>query len=75
MQELVDGVEVSCTLTGETTYDRQVGHCETRGVDLGRRLILRKLCARCPRYDEEELYVDAQAQAGQWQDPLPGYCS
>lgn len=74
MRRLVAGAQVNCDLTGEQTYDREVGRCSVAGEDLGATLIRLGVCARCPRYDRLGRYVPAQRAAGDWDEPLPGYC-
>lgn len=75
VQRLLGSGEAVCELTGETTYDRQVGWCASDGVDLGESLIRDGYCARCPRYDPKERYLAAQAAAGAWPGSMPPYCS
>lgn len=74
MSRMVAGRQVSCTLTGERTYDRIVGRCSVDGADLGVALIRGGVCARCPRYDPLMLYLPAQLEAGRWRGSMPGYC-
>lgn len=74
MRRLVAGERVTCDLTGEQTYDREVGRCSVDGEDLGAALIRQGVCARCPRYDPMGRYVPAQSHAGQWVHGLPSYC-
>lgn len=74
MQALVHQAVVACDLTGERTYDREVGRCSVGQADLGDRLIRAGYCARCPRYDPGGRYSAAQRAAGAWPAPLPGYC-
>ena len=74
MRDLVQGQTVTCTLTGETTYDRQVGHCAVGGYDLGMRLIEAGMAGRCARYDPDGLYRPVQQQAGPYEGLMPKYC-
>ncbi len=74
MRDLVQGQTVTCTLTGETTYDRQVGHCAVDGYDLGMRLIEAGMAGRCARYDPDGHYRPVQQQAGPYEGLMPKYC-
>jgi endonuclease YncB( thermonuclease family) len=74
MRDLVRGQTVTCTLTGETTHDRQVGHCAVNGYDLGMRLIEAGMAGRCARYDPDGLYRPVQQQAGPYAGLMPKYC-
>jgi len=72
---LVKGQEVTCHLTGEKTYDREVGRCSLAdGRDIGTVLISKKLCGRCDRYDPQKAYVKVQSEAGKFVGTFPGYC-
>lgn len=66
--------EVACTLTARRSFDRRVGQCHAGDADIAETLIQRGYCARCPRHDRAGLYEPAQAAAGPWRGPLPGYC-
>ena len=60
---------VDCKLTGETTYDRQVGWCEVDGIDLGAAMITNAYCNPCRRYDTTGKY-DHLPVVGN----IPKYC-
>lgn len=76
MRRLVSGKQVTCTLNGDRTYDREVGRCSLEdGRDIGAIMIARGLCGRCARYDPLRKYVDVQLEAGQFSGAYPGYCS
>ena len=74
MQRLTRGNDISCTLTGERTYDRIVGTCHVGDSDLAAALIREGFCARCARYDPGMRYATAQREAGAWTKWMPGYC-
>lgn len=75
MRDLVRGQRVSCDLTGEKTYDREVGRCALPdGRDLGAVLISQGVCGRCDRYDTDGAYVSVQRIAGPFPGAFPGYC-
>jgi len=62
--------EISCILTGETTYDREVGWCSLDGKDIGELMIETTNCQPCRRYDTEGRY-DAYPVTGD----VPKYCN
>ncbi len=75
MTQLVDGQTLSCKLTGEKTYDREVGRCSLPdGRDIGGELILVRECGRCARYDPAGTYIAQQQQAGPYNGAMPRYC-
>ncbi len=75
MQALASGAQVTCTLTGEQTYDREVGRCVlSDGRDLGAEMIAQGVCGRCGRYDPLRTYAAAQQEAGPFAGAYPGYC-
>lgn len=74
MATLASRAEVACTLTGRRSYDRRIGRCRAGGTDLAEALIRQGYCARCPRHDRDGRYQAAQAEAGPWRWPMPGYC-
>jgi hypothetical protein len=74
MRRLVRGASVTCSLTGERTYDRIVGRCHVGEIDLAAALISERVCARCPRYDPWMRYLLVQRRAGGWNGTLPPYC-
>lgn len=75
MSRLVASGQVTCELSGETTYDREAGTCFLpSGEDLASILIRRGICGRCARHDPEGRYVRDQAQAGPFQGGTPADC-
>jgi len=77
MRDLVDGKPVRCELTGETTYDRQVGTCFLDGVDISATIIRAGLALDCPRYSGGRYAADeaaARATGIKQAYTLPGYC-
>ncbi len=74
MRDIVRNDTVICTLTGEITYDRQVGRCSVDGQDLGTKLIAARLAGRCARYDPDGFYRAPQQEAGPYVGLMPNYC-
>lgn len=73
--DMAAGFFVSCTLTGEKSYGREIGRCSLGdGSDLGAELIAQGLCGRCDRYDVGGAYIAVQRAAGPWRGAFPGYC-
>lgn len=72
---LVHQGPVSCALTGDKTYDREVGRCSLPdGRDIGAVLISQGQCGRCERYDPQGAYIEPQRRAGPFRGRSPGYC-
>lgn len=72
---LVRGKAVACDLTGEKTYDREVGRCRLPdGRDIGAVLIEQRQCGRCARYDQAGAYSEVQQASGPFKGRMPGYC-
>ena len=72
MQGLVAG-GVTCELTGEHTYDREVGICfDANGDDVGALIIAAGLARDCPRYSGAATR-DLETAASRAL-PLPRYC-
>ncbi len=61
--------KISCLLTGETTYDRQVGWCELDGFDIGIGMITSAYCQPCRRYDTTGKYKHLSVTGS-----IPNYC-
>jgi len=61
--------EVSCTLTSEKTYDRQVGWCSLDGFDIGHGMISAAYCQPCRRYDSDGRYAHLPVTRS-----VPKYC-
>jgi endonuclease YncB( thermonuclease family) len=72
MQQLVrDGV--TCELTGERTWDREVGVCyDSPGQDIGAAIIAAGLARDCARYSGGRYASVETAESRRL--PLPGYC-
>lgn len=62
-----------CELTGETSYDRQIGSCFTpSGQDIAALMVAQGVARDCPRYSGgryQQYETDASRAL-----PLPGYC-
>jgi endonuclease YncB( thermonuclease family) len=73
MIALVAGGTLTCKLTGEKTWGREVGYCFTSdGVDINRAIIESGAALACPRYSERYTrYEQATALAAQ---PRAVYC-
>jgi endonuclease YncB( thermonuclease family) len=65
--------ELTCRLTGEKTWGREVGYCVTTdGIDINQAIIASGAALACPRYDDRYLrYERADALAAQSRSP---YC-
>lgn len=51
MIKIVNGSTLTCELTGERTWGREVGYCRTSdGVDIGRAIVESGFALACPRY-------------------------
>ena len=66
MATLVTG-KLTCRLTGEKTYGREVGYCATAdGTDINLAIIAQGAALACPRYDDRYvLFEQAAALAAQ----------
>ena len=71
MQGLVAERVARCELTGETTYDRQVGRCYVDGRDVGALLVRAGLGRACPRFGAFYVHLEDQRHRSM---SLPGYC-
>lgn len=75
MQELSAGENVTCTLNGDRTFDREVGRCQlSDGRDLGLVMIEQRLCGRCARHDLLRTYAEAAERARPFLGNEPSYC-
>ena len=72
MRALVTG-ELTCRLTGEKTWGREVGYCMTAdGIDINQAIIASGAALACPRYDDRYMRFErADALAAQ---PRAPYC-
>ena len=65
--------ELTCRLTGEKTYRREVGYCATaNGIDINRAIIAQGAALACPRYDDR--YVPFEQAAALAAQPRSSYC-
>jgi len=72
MVTLVTGT-LTCRLTGEKTYSREVGYCTTAdGADINRAIIAQGAALACPRYDTR--YVSFEQEAALAAQPRSSYC-
>jgi endonuclease YncB( thermonuclease family) len=65
--------ELTCRLTGEKTWGREVGYCVTaNGIDINQAIIASGAALACPRYDSRYLrFEQADALVAQPRSP---YC-
>ena len=72
MSAIVTG-SLTCRLTGERTWGREVGYCETAaGTDINREIIARGAALSCPRYDDRyRAFERPKALSAQ---PRSSYC-
>ena len=72
MAMLVTG-SLTCRLTGEKTYNREVGYCTTaNGTDINKAIIAQGAALACPRYSTRYVqFEQAEALAAQ---PRASYC-
>lgn len=76
LRSQVMGKTVTCSLSGERTYDRLVGRCANEELgDIGAYLITQQLCGRCMRYDSAGVYEDSEKRAGPYTGVMPSYCA
>ena len=47
----LEGLEASCELTGDKTYDRLVGYCSIGGVDFGKMMMGQTSCKVWEKFD------------------------
>lgn len=72
MRDLILHKAVTCSLTGEKTYDRFVGTCWLDGADIAGELVAAGLGRDCPRYSGGR-YAALELDSARSM-PLPGYC-
>jgi endonuclease YncB( thermonuclease family) len=64
---------LSCRLTGEHTWHREVGYCFTAdGTDINRKIIETGAALACPRYDTR--YLPFEQPAALAAQPRASYC-
>lgn len=74
MEQIVDGQTLHCSLTGQRSYDRDIGICEDEnGTDIARSLIMSGLGRDCPRHSKGR-YASVETDAGRARFALPEYC-
>jgi len=67
------GNKLTCYLTGEKTYKRDVGYCFTEAhVDINQEIIARGAALACPRYDTR--YVEFETEAAIANQQRARYC-
>jgi micrococcal nuclease len=72
MEAIVTG-PLTCRLTGEKTWRREVGYCVTAaGIDINRAIIERGAALACPRYDGR--YVPFEQPPALEAQPRSSYC-
>lgn len=72
MRHILDGHTARCSLTGEKTYNRQVGTCWVGATDVGAALIASGNARDCARYSAGR-YAALEAKEARAL-PLPRYC-
>ena len=73
MLRIVGSSELTCKLTGEKTWNREVGYCFTvDGIDINRAIVESGAALSCPRYSNRYVRFErADARAAQARAP---YC-
>ncbi len=64
LMALVRGQTVTCTLTGLSSGERQIGRCQVNQVDLGQVMVERGLAVAVPKFDWAYVPAELQARAG-----------
>ena len=73
MTLIVNGGTLTCQLTGEKTWRREVGFCTTvGGTDIGKALIAQGAALACPRYSTR--YLADEQPAALAAQPRSSYC-
>ncbi len=73
MMELVLNQQVTCQLTGERSYDRQIGVCFLNGEDIGAIAVSNGYALDCRRYSGGR-YAAFETDAGRSAIQRAGYC-
>jgi len=73
MTELVLNQQVTCELTGERSYDRQIGVCFLNGEDIGAIAVSNGYALDCRRYSGGR-YAAFETHAGRSAIQRAGYC-
>ncbi len=69
MKELVEGATVSCTYTDRDSYDRILGTCTAKGLNIASELVLRGFALAYRRYTPAYIATETlarEAQRGLW---------
>lgn len=72
METLTNGETIRCSLTGETTYQREVGTCWIGTTDIAAALVADGLARDCPRFSGGR-YAALETEASRAL-PFPRYC-
>ena len=65
MVDIIGDSELTCRLTGERTWRREVGYCTTAdGIDINRAIIEQGAALSCPRFDPRYLPFEQPAALG-----------
>ena len=71
--DIVGDSELTCRLTGERTWRREVGYCTTAdGIDINRAIIEQGAALSCPRFDPR--YLPFEQPAALAAQPRASYC-
>lgn len=74
MMRIVQGQQLSCSLTGARSHDRMIGTCHDEGGrDVARELVRAGLGRDCPRYSRGR-YAGTETAWARQNLPLPSYC-
>jgi endonuclease YncB( thermonuclease family) len=73
MVDIIGDSELTCRLTGERTWRREVGYCTTAdGIDINRAIIEQGAALSCPRFDPR--YLPFEQPAALAAQPRASYC-
>lgn len=73
LEEMLADKFVTCFLSGEKTFDREVGVCFENGEDIAARIIIAGLGRDCPAFSGGR-YAPLETAAAKALGDLPGYC-
>jgi endonuclease YncB( thermonuclease family) len=74
MTGIVNGGALTCDLTGEKTWRREVGFCTTAaGIDINKAIIAQGAALACPRYSTR--YMADEQPAALAAQPRSSYCA
>lgn len=75
VERIIAGQPLTCTLTGDRSYDRMVGTCYLPdGKDVGEELIRQGYALDCPRYSKGR-YRHAEPTASRYKLTQSKYCN